>query len=552
MIWAASRRKLTTKITGMLALALLVASCSLMEPSDPVAITPDPLPLAAAPPPPQPIPPPWAIDLDWLPQYGPVEIQDAWAFSGDLLPVLRASLELPRFDEATIQREVRWYAEHPEYLQRVFTRAQLYLPHIAGQLHARGMPADLALLPIVESAFDPFAYSHGRASGLWQFIPGTGKHFGLKQNWWYDGRRDVLESTRGALDYLSGLNKRFDGDWLNAVAAYNSGEGHVARAIRKNKAAGKPTDFWSIRRQLPRETRTYVPKLLAIVEILRAPEQYGLVLPVVPDQQVFDVVETGGQIDMALAAELAGIETSELYAFNPGVNRWATDPDGPHRLLIPVQQAEQFRQGLAELGDRERVKWSRHRIKNGETLGHIADRYKTTSAVLKQVNGIRGTMIRAGKHLMVPHAIKSMNSYSQSLEARAARKRNKPRSGTKVEHVVKNGESFWTISRRYGVTTRELAAWNAMAPGDTLSVGRRLVVWQRQSAATIAAAPVDAGARTRRLIYTVRRGDSLARISSRFRVSVGQLLKWNKIAASKYLQPGQRLVMYVDVTRQSG
>jgi membrane-bound lytic murein transglycosylase D len=552
MVQAPSQRNLTTKTAGLPILGLLLmGGCALWEsPTEsptvvaPVVIEP------IAPPAPKQLLPPLLTNLDWLPPYAQPQPQQAWGFEYDLLPVLRANLALGWVDERTVQRELEWYVRHPDYLQRVFNRAQLYLPHIAAELNARNMPMELALLPIVESAFDPFAYSHGRASGLWQFIPGTGRRFGLKQNWWYDGRRDVLESTRAALDYLSLLHASFDSNWLNAVAAYNSGEGHVARAIRRHKAAGKPVDFWSIRGQLPKETRTYVPKLLAINEILRNPKKYGLSLPVVPNHILFAVVDTGGQLDMTLAAELAGIETAELYTLNPGVNRWATDPEGPHRLLIPIERSEQFRQGLAELGDRQRVKWTRHRIKNGETLGHIADRYGTTTAVLKQINGLRGTVIRAGRHLMVPHAIKSMNSYTLSAEARAARTRNRTRSGTKAEHVVRSGESFWTIAQRFGVSTRQLAAWNAMAPRDTLNVGRRLVVWHNQPTAT--GAPADPGARTRRLVYTVRSGDSLARISSRFRISVGQLLKWNKISANKYLQPGQRLVMYVDVTRQSG
>lgn len=553
MIQAPSQRNLTTKKTGLPILGLLLAGgCTLWEPppQSPAVISTRATHEPIRPQRTEQALPPLLANLDWLPDYSASQSRQAWGFDYDLLPLLRADLELASIDEPTVQRELDWYVRHPDYLQRVFSRAQLYLPHIAAELSARNMPAELALLPIVESAFDPFAYSHGRAAGLWQFIPGTGRRFGLKQNWWYDGRRDVLESTRAALDYLSFLHASFDADWLNAVAAYNSGEGHVARAIRKHKAAGKPIDFWSIRRQLPKETRTYVPKLLAITEILRNPKKYGLKLPVVPNRMPFEVVDTGGQVDMTLAAELAGIETAELYALNPGVNRWATDPDGPHRLLIPIETSEQFRQGLAELGDRQRVKWTRHRIKNGETLGHIADRYATTTAVLRQINGLRGSMIRAGRHLMVPHAIKSMNSYTLSAEVRAARTRNKARSGTKTEHVVRAGESFWSIAQRYGVTTRQLAAWNAMAPRDTLSVGRRLVVWRSNS--TVATAPVDPGARTRRLVYTVRNGDSLARISSRFRISVGQLLKWNKISANKYLQPGQRLVMYVDVTRQSG
>lgn len=553
MLKGPSLRNLTTKTIGGPFLGLLLtAGCALRDatPETPSVAPPAVQAEQIFAPPVDQLLPPLVANMDWLPPYATLEPEPTWEIDNDLLALLRARLTLPWVDEATVQRELQWYVSHPDYLQRVFTRAQLYLPHISAQLDARNMPADLALLPIVESAFDPFAYSHGRASGLWQFIPGTGRRFGLKQNWWYDGRRDVLESTRAALDYLSLLHDSFDSDWLNAVAAYNSGEGHVARAIRKNKAAGKPIDFWSIRSQLPKETRTYVPKLLAITEILRHPEKYGVTLPVVADAMPFDVVDTGGQMDMALAAEVAGIEIDALYALNPGVNRWATDPDGPHRLLVPRGQSEQFRQGLAELGDRQRVKWTRHRIKNGETLGHIADRYGTTTKVLKQINGVRGTLIRAGGHLMVPHAIKSMHNYTLSAEARAARTRNQTRRGTRTEHVVQAGESFWSIAQRYGVNTRQLAAWNAMAPRDTLAAGRRLVIWHNRPAIVTAAA--NPGARTRKLVYTVRSGDSLARISSRFRISVGQLLKWNKISAKKYLQPGQRLVMYVDVTRQSG
>ena len=554
MVQAPSRRKLIIKVAGLPILGwLLAGGCAVWEPPahDPTVTSVSTAPRDAPPAPPATPPAPPVDYLDWLPNYSPQSPQQqAWGFDYDLLPVLRTRLELGWVEEATVKRELDWYVSHPEYLERVFRRAHLYLPYIAAELETRGMPADLALLPIVESAFDPFAYSHGRAAGLWQFIPGTGKRFGLKQNWWYDGRRDVVESTRAALDYLSLLHALFDGDWLNAVAAYNSGEGHVSRAIHKHKAAGKPVDFWSIRNRLPKETRTYVPKLLAINEILRNPQKYGLTLPAVPNHIAFDTVDTDGQVDMALAAELAGIETAELYALNPGVNRWATDPDGPHRLLVPAERSAQFRQGLAELGDRERVKWTRHRIKSGETLGQIAGRYGTTTAVLKQINGLHGNMIRAGRHLMVPHAMKSMQSYTLSAEARAARTRNRNRNGTKTEHVVQAGDSFWSIAQRYGVNTRQLAAWNAMAPRDTLAVGRRLVVWHNQP--TIATAAIDPGTRTRKLVYTVRSGDSLARISSRFRISVGQLLKWNKISANKYLQPGQRLIMYVDVTRQSG
>jgi membrane-bound lytic murein transglycosylase D len=462
----------------------------------------------------------------------------------DLLTLLKTEMVLPKADQPAVARELAWYVSHPDYLNRVFERARRYMPHIVASLRERDMPLDLALLPVVESAYDPFAYSHGRAAGLWQIIPGTARRLGVTQNWWFDGRRDVLQSTRAALDYLELLHDQFDGDWLLAVAGYNSGEGHVARAVKANRQRNQGIDFWSLSARLPKETRAYVPRLLALRWLVEEADALGLNLPAVPDEPQFTVVETGGQLDMALAAELINEPADVVYAFNPGVNRWATAPEGPHRLLIPAEHAADFAQALQELGPRERVKWTRHKVRSGETLGHLARRYHTTPAVLREVNSLSGNTIRAGDYLMIPHAVESMASYTQSADARARRTQDTQRRGTRTVHVVQSGESFWSIAQRYDVGVRELAAWNAMAPRDTLSVGRKLVVWQQ------GAVPQDT-ARIRRLTYVVRRGDSLAGISSRFRVSVSEVVKWNKISTEAYLQPGQRLVLYVDVTKQS-
>ncbi|MEO1575216.1 MAG: transglycosylase SLT domain-containing protein, partial [Pseudomonadota bacterium] len=213
----------------------------------------------------------------------PPTVQSAAA--GDLLDYIAGRLRLPDADQKRIDQEYRWYTSHPDYLDRVFTRAQRYLPFIVAQLEERGMPMDIALLPVVESAFDPFAYSHGRASGLWQFIPGTGRMYGLKQDWWYDGRRDVVASTKAALDYLEALHRKTDGDWLKAIAAYNSGEGRVLSAVRRNRKAGKPTDFWHL--SLPRETRAYVPKLLAIARVVARRYEHGVPLPYVEHAPYF-------------------------------------------------------------------------------------------------------------------------------------------------------------------------------------------------------------------------------------------------------------------------
>lgn len=479
----------------------------------------------------------------------PIEITPAPIGPADLLDVLRAEFTLSYEQNRRIEVQRDWYVRHPDYLNRVFTRSQRYMPHIRAELERRGLPVELALLPIVESAYDPFAYSHGRAAGLWQMIPGTARRFGIKQNWWYDGRRDIVDSTRAALDYLDYLHGLNDGDWLNAIASYNSGEGNVLRAVRRNKSAGKPTDFWNL--SVPKETSAYVPKLLALVDIVKDPAKYNLSLPVVPDEQQFVVSDIESQLDLALAAELAGVDVDTVYAYNPGYNRWSTDPAGPHSLLMPIDVSADFEKALAAVPASERVRWKRHKIGNGETISEIAEQYHTTPASIRAANNLRGNTIRAGHHLMIPVSTRPLAAYSQSADARLERTQNRKRSGNKFEHIVKSGESFWTISRRYKVTTRQLSAWNGMAPGDTLSVGKKLVVWSHADLGPRTSPTSSLGNTTRKLSYTVRNGDSLYLIAKKFRISINELARWNNIDKDKILRPGQRLTMYVDVTAQS-
>ncbi len=473
-----------------------------------------------------------------------LDVEALGAPAPDLVTALPAGYALPFRETRSVAVEFDWYVRHPDYLDRVFKRGRPYLPHIVASLRERGMPLELALLPIVESAFDPFAYSHGQAAGIWQFIPATGRHFGLDQNWWYDGRRDVLESTRAALDYLQRLHRMFDGDWLLAIAAYNSGEGNVRRAVRR---AGAGSTFWELR--LPRETEAYVPRLLALARLVAAPQDFGISLPYVADQPYFAVVETGSQIDLALAAEMAEIGTDELYRLNPGFNRWATPPDGPHRLLVPLANADLLHSGLAGLPADRRVRWHRYRIREGDTLSQIAAAHDITIGALREANGLRGSAIRAGRHLMIPTASAGQDAYRLSADSRLARK-TAARADT-LHYTVHAGDSLWEIARRHDVSTRQLAKWNGMAPRDTLRVGRRLVIHGAAGAGQADSAGMPST--QRRISYTVRRGDSLAKISSKFRVSVAQLRRWNsKVAGQEYLYPGQRLVMYIDVRRQSG
>jgi len=463
---------------------------------------------------------------------------------------LQEGMQLTPVDNPRVRVQLKWFLDHPGYLQRVMERARPILPFVLDELEQRNLPSELALLPIVESAYQAFAYSHGRASGMWQIIPSTGRFLGLKQNWWYDGRRDIIESTHAAISYLDSLAKQFDGDWELALAAYNAGPGKIRSAVRYNKKKKRPTDFWHLTR-IRNETRAYVPKMFALRELFANPEKYHLNLIPVTNQVSYKVVELDGQIDLALAADLAGISVNELYQLNPAFNRWATAPKGPHRLLLPRDKAEQFKIGVAQVPPSKRINWVRHKIRNGETLSHISRKYRSTVALIKEVNNIRGHQIRAGKYLMVPTATRSLNTYTLSENSRVANIQNTNRKGNKRVHIVRSGQSLWSISRSYGVTTRALAKWNGIAPIDTLSVGQKLVVWTRAGAAqTVSVNQTRPSNALHALRYTVRQGDSLYLIASRFNIKVSDIKRWNRVG--KYLQPGQKLKLYVDITSQSG
>ncbi|MBE0484132.1 MAG: LysM peptidoglycan-binding domain-containing protein [Bacterioplanes sp.] len=473
---------------------------------------------------------------DWQePTVGEVQFDDVW---DRLLANFQLNIDI---DHPRVAAEIRWFTRHQSYFDRVADRGQRYLYFIAEQIETRGVPGELALLAIVESAFDPFAYSHGRASGVWQFIPGTGRDFGLEQDWWQDGRRDIRASTEAALSYLNALQREFNGDWMLALAAYNSGAGTVRRAIRNNRNAGKPTDYWSL--SLPRETQAYVPKLIALSRILRDQEEHGIRFTPIANEPYFAVVNTGGQIDLSHVAELSDTPLDEIYRLNPGFNRWATHPDGPHEILVPADKAVLFNEQLASLPSSERVRWQRYQVQRGDNLNSIARQFHTTSDALMQANSMRSSVIRAGQELLIPSAFREQGEYSHSVTQRLDRLRaqRQPSNTQRVEHQVRRGDSFWEIARTHDVTVAQLARWNGMAPGDPLRPGQTLVVWTQNTT------PANREV-IRRINYRVRSGDSLARIAQRFNVRVADLQRWNASQLNhRYLQPGQNLTLYVDV-----
>jgi len=457
---------------------------------------------------------------------------------------LQLSLEVP--SHPNIEAHRNWYLQNPHYIPRVTQRAGPLLYFIVEEIEKRNLPLELVMVPIVESAFDTFAYSHGRASGLWQFIPSTAIHYGLDINWWYDGRRDIVAATHTALDYFERLAATFDGDWLLALAAYNGGQGRVAAAIRRNKAQNLPTDFWSLR--LPRETTQYVPKILALSSLLAERYESPLAWRFVPNQPVLEVIDVGQQMDLALAADMAGLTLEELHRFNSGYNRWATTPEGPFHLLLPQTAAEQFKTALASSDPAGWVSWERHRVRRGESLITIARQYHTTPSAIQQANNISGSLIRAGDFLLIPVASQNLNAYSLSAEQRLASTQSRANNGTRIDHTVARGDTLWDLSRKYGVAINQIAQWNNIAPGDMLRPGQTLAIWQAENVSAPSQASSGAAV-TRTVTYQVRAGDSLARIASRFRVTVTDIERWNQISRERYLQPGQRLTLHVDITQ---
>lgn len=512
--------------------------------------------------------PPWYEDLsdetralvfdpviDWVPEYEytpgyytstvPDYPLDAWSR-------IRDGYRFPDESHERIQQQVEIFSGASHYFQAVGNRAEPYLHHILEEIDKRDLPMELVFVPVVESAFRPFAYSHGRAAGIWQFIPGTGRVFGLEMNWWYDGRRDIIASTDAALTYLERLADSFDGDWLLALASYNAGRGNVANAMNRARQQGIEPTYWNL--QLPSETMVYVPRILAMREIIGDPEAHGIRdLPSIPNEPRIRVVELERQMDLAMAADLAGIPLDQLYILNPGFNSWATHPDGPHRLVLPIERADSFEKAVADIDPDEFVEWRRHRIESGETLSQIAQQYNITVQMLRDINHLReGEPIRAGDHLFAPVSSRHPSEYSLSAANRLQALQTRNREGVRHEHQVESGETLWDIARAYELEVRQIARWNGMAPTDTLLPGQELVVWLDGEEAMQAAAATGPGDRTESVTYRVRQGDSLARIAQRFNVRVREIKEWNNIQPGSYLQPGQQLRLNVDVTAQSG
>jgi len=381
----------------------------------------------------------------------------------DVWQRIRSQLTIKVPNNPAVAKWRKYYLSHPNFMVTIAKRAEPFLYYIVEEIEKRNMPVELALLPIVESAYLPYGVSNKSATGLWQFMPVSAKRFKLENNWWYDGRRDIVESTRAALDYFQFFHKTFNQDWLNAIAAFNSGEGRVGRAITRNRKANLATDFWSLR--LPAETNDFVPKLLAIADILKHASKLNYKFTPIKNSPAVALVKLDSQLDLALAAQWSNTKPNKLLQLNPALNHWTTAPGNHYQLLIPIDNVDYLNDKLATTNKKDWLQWRRYQVKSGDNLSEIAVKYATTVAVIKKVNHLNSDAIRIGKMLMLP--LTKNTSHPWQLANRTQKK---------LIYTIKSGDNLWDISRKYKVKVKDIMQWNKLSNDSLLQPKQKLSI----------------------------------------------------------------------------
>jgi membrane-bound lytic murein transglycosylase D len=462
----------------------------------------------------------------------PVHFQ-TYHFNDNIWNKLASQFNLP--DETPMNPEVRkqinWYMHNKKYLIKIAKRSAPYLYYISQQVKQRNLPAELALLPIIESEYEPLAYSKVGAAGLWQIMPGTASGFGLKIDWWYDGRRDIVASTSAALDYFSYLGNFFNNNWNLAFAAYDAGDGAINAAIHRNAKAGKPVDFWHL--HLSKETTSYVPKLLALATIIKYPQEYPIDLPPIKNAPYLAEVDIGSQINLTQAAKMANISLKELIKLNPAYNHWATDPSGKHKLLLSIDKVATFQAHLHHFPKSKRVTWKRYKVKNGDSLLSIAHKFKTTPSLLRHANRLKNDKIYQNHALLIPTATERLTQSILRSERKIFHLNKKIPELKIIQHQVKSGDSLWTIAKKYHVKPKQILFWNGLKSYKSLRVGKKLIIWPPRKHYRTA---------TYNIHYKVRHGDSLFSIARRYHITTTKLKTLNHLKNSN-LRIGQVLLV---------
>lgn len=451
---------------------------------------------------------------------------------------VRAGYGLPDTNNPVIDSQIRFYTSNKNYFAKVAQQSEPYLHYVVTQLQANNMPLELALLPFLESSYNPAA-SNASNAGMWQLGSATGKNYGLKTNAWYDGRKDVVASTDAAIRLLNKLNTLFDGDWLLVVAAYNAGEGTIQQAIDKNRRAGKPTDFWSL--PLNKTTQGYVPQLLALSRIVANPQRYDFQLPAIADTPYFVKINVDSQINLAEAAQATSLDLNQLKKLNSGFNGWLTDPTGQHQLLVPVADAAAFTLKLDSLSKGPKVKWSEYVVKKGDSLDVIAKKYGVSSASISTTNRLTNNKLAPGQRLQI-----ALTPNSSAVDEKMVAVESSPvKQAAAASYTVKSGENLWTIAKAQKMSVNSLAQLNGINTNASLQPGQKLVVsGDSQTNSNNQASKQSATNDTQKLNYSIKSGDTLGKIAAQYKVSVKQIMQWNNIKDETNLRPQQELVIY--------
>ncbi len=470
------------------------------------------------------------------------ERRAAWMNDGNLWHYIAARFTLPIPNNARIQTQLAFYASHVDYLQRVTERASPYLHMIVKDLQENDLPLELALLPIVESAYRPEAVSTSNATGIWQFIPSTGTHFGLQRTTWYDGRRDIKASTEAAVQYFSRLRVMFNDDWPVIIASYNGGEGTLQKAIDYNQSKGLPTDFWSLTK-ISQETADYPARLYALIIIFSNPEKFGFNPYPVPNASVLTEIKLNKPINLSKLATLTGVSHEELYRLNPGFDKLITGPASAN-LLVPKGLADQFTPSAMEAAEKSAIDWGRYTLRRGDNFHKVAYRYGCDADELIKVNRLSSAYARPGETILVP--------LGRGEKARLA-------SGADRMYTVQSGDSLWGLARRFNMELADLQRMNGLKKKEEIKPGQKLMVASAgrepepaHAARAVLKTPRDphqakpAAHKTKSRganHYTVKKGDTLWNVAQRFSTTVTEIASANRIQTNRALKPGQVLVI---------
>lgn len=458
---------------------------------------------------------------------------------GNLWNAIRRNFQMKHYsDNSQVKAQIDWFMHNQKYLDRTARRAAPYMYYIFQQVKARHLPSELVLLPIIESAYDPFVSSSAGAVGLWQLEPVTARNFGVQENWWYDGSRDILASTNAALDYLTYLQNFFGGNWLFSIASYNAGQGTVQSDIHYNARLGRPTDFWSL--PLPLVTHNYVLRLLALAAIVNDPSKYGISLPPISNAPYLSEVEISSKITFEQAAQLAGISLNELKILNPGYRHNTADPNEPYKLLLPIDHVQQFRQNLLNTPATSGSLWGRYKVQHHDTWFGIAHRFHTTEALLKEVNNIHTWLPPVGKVLLIPEnsenqtaiaAEKAKNIFSDSNREQ---EQTTSSSSTSTQGISSDVSSSAAVAMSNSPDQPNLAQAARLDAGGLNAVARDNALAEERAREAV----------LHREYYTVRPGNTLDGIARQFGVSVEDLRRWNHLSAHSDIRIGMKLVFY--------